>query len=44
VRAEDPEGTGRGNGAIEWGSDAIAELLHRLGLRYMALVPGSGSA
>jgi thiamine pyrophosphate-dependent acetolactate synthase large subunit-like protein len=41
VRTEDPEGTGRGNGAIEWGSDAIAELLHRLDLRYMALVPGS---
>ena len=41
MRAEDPEDTGRGNGAIEWGSDAMAELLHRLDLRYMALVPGS---
>ncbi len=41
MRTEDPEGTGRGHGAIEWGSDAMAELLHRLDLRYMALVPGS---
>ena len=41
MRAEDPEGAGRGTGAIEWGSDAMAELLHRLDLRYIALVPGS---
>jgi thiamine pyrophosphate-dependent acetolactate synthase large subunit-like protein len=41
VRAEDPEGAGRGTGAIDWGSDAMAELLHRLDLRYIALVPGS---
>jgi thiamine pyrophosphate-dependent acetolactate synthase large subunit-like protein len=26
---------------MEWGSDALAELLCRLGLRYIALVPGS---
>jgi thiamine pyrophosphate-dependent acetolactate synthase large subunit-like protein len=26
---------------MEWGSDALAELLHRLDLRYIALVPGS---
>src|SRR4029078_11992205 len=26
---------------IEWGSDAVAELLSRLDLRYLALVPGS---
>jgi acetolactate synthase I/II/III large subunit len=41
VRAEDPEGIKRGDSAIEWGSDAIAELLHRLDLPYIALVPGS---
>jgi thiamine pyrophosphate-dependent acetolactate synthase large subunit-like protein len=41
VRAEDPEGVESGNSAIEWGSDAMAELLHRLDLRYIALVPGS---
>jgi thiamine pyrophosphate-dependent acetolactate synthase large subunit-like protein len=41
VRAEDPEGVERGRTAIEWGSDALAELLGRLGLRYIALVPGS---
>ncbi|HET6186797.1 MAG TPA: thiamine pyrophosphate-binding protein, partial [Trebonia sp.] len=41
MRAEDAEGAGRGNGAIEWGSDAMAELLHRMDLRYIALVPGS---
>ena len=41
MRAEDPEGAGRGTGAIEWGSDAMAELLHRMDLRYIALVPGS---
>jgi acetolactate synthase-1/2/3 large subunit len=41
VRAEDPEGVERGNIAIEWGSDALAELLSRLDLRYIALVPGS---
>jgi acetolactate synthase-1/2/3 large subunit len=40
MRAEDPEGVERG-AAIEWGSDAVAELLRRLGLRYVALVPGS---
>ena len=40
VRAENPEGAD-GDIAIEWGSDAIAELLSRLGLRYLALVPGS---
>ena len=41
MRAEDAEGAGRGNAAIEWGSDAMAELLHRMDLRYIALVPGS---
>jgi thiamine pyrophosphate-dependent acetolactate synthase large subunit-like protein len=41
VRAEDPEGVRRGDIAIEWGSDALAELLSRLDLRYIALVPGS---
>jgi thiamine pyrophosphate-dependent acetolactate synthase large subunit-like protein len=41
VRAEDPEGVERGDTAIEWGSDALAELLSRLDLRYIALVPGS---
>jgi thiamine pyrophosphate-dependent acetolactate synthase large subunit-like protein len=41
VRAEDPEGVERGRTAIEWGSDALAELLSRLGLGYIALVPGS---
>ena len=41
MRAEDPEGVGGGASAIGWGSDAIAELLHRLDLRYLALVPGS---
>jgi thiamine pyrophosphate-dependent acetolactate synthase large subunit-like protein len=41
VRAEDPEGVEPGTAAIEWGSDALAELLSRLGLRYVALVPGS---
>src|SRR5580704_14508055 len=41
MRAEDPEGVERGATAIEWGSDALAELLHGLGLRYIALVPGS---
>jgi len=41
VRAEDPEGVERGGTAIEWGSDALAELLRRLDLRYIALVPGS---
>jgi thiamine pyrophosphate-dependent acetolactate synthase large subunit-like protein len=40
VRAENPEGAD-GDIAIEWGSDAMAELLSRLGLRYLALVPGS---
>jgi len=41
VRPEDPEGVERGNIAIEWGSDALVELLSRLDLRYVALVPGS---
>ncbi len=41
MRAEDPDGVERGRTAIEWGSDALAELLGRLGLRYIALVPGS---
>jgi thiamine pyrophosphate-dependent acetolactate synthase large subunit-like protein len=41
MRAEDPEGVEPGATAIEWGSDALAELLGRLGLRYIALVPGS---
>jgi thiamine pyrophosphate-dependent acetolactate synthase large subunit-like protein len=41
VRAEDPQGAGTGSEAIEWGSDALAELLSRLDLRYIALVPGS---
>jgi thiamine pyrophosphate-dependent acetolactate synthase large subunit-like protein len=41
VRAEDPEGVERGEVAMEWGSDALAELLGRLDLRYLALVPGS---
>jgi thiamine pyrophosphate-dependent acetolactate synthase large subunit-like protein len=41
MRAEDPEGVELGAVAIGWGSDAMAELLRRLGLRYVALVPGS---
>jgi len=41
VRAEDPDGVERGQAAMEWGSDALAELLGRLGLPYIALVPGS---
>jgi len=41
VRAEDPEGVALGDTAMEWGSDALAELLRRLGLPYIALVPGS---
>ena len=41
MRAEDPDGVEPGKVAIEWGSDALAELLHRLDLRYLALVPGS---
>ncbi len=41
MRAEDPEGVERGAVAMEWGSDALAELLGRLDLRYLALVPGS---
>jgi|GEM_PF-21309 len=40
VRAEQPEEP-QGGSAIEWGSDALAELLCRLDLRYIALVPGS---
>jgi len=41
VRAEDPDGVERGDIAMEWGSDALAELLRRLGLPHVALVPGS---
>jgi thiamine pyrophosphate-dependent acetolactate synthase large subunit-like protein len=41
VRAEDPEGVERGEIAMEWGSDALAEILNRLDLKYLALVPGS---
>jgi thiamine pyrophosphate-dependent acetolactate synthase large subunit-like protein len=41
MRAEDPEGVERGTAAMGWGSDAMAELLRHLGLRYVALVPGS---
>ena len=41
MRTEDPDGVERGRTVIEWGSDALAELLSRLGLRYIALVPGS---
>jgi thiamine pyrophosphate-dependent acetolactate synthase large subunit-like protein len=41
VRAENPEGVERGTVAMEWGSDALAELLSRLDLPYLALVPGS---
>ena len=41
MRAEDPEAVDRGDTAIEWGSDALAELLSRLDLPYIALVPGS---
>ena len=41
MRAEDPEGVERGHIAIEWGSDALVELLSCLDLRYVALVPGS---
>jgi thiamine pyrophosphate-dependent acetolactate synthase large subunit-like protein len=46
VRAEEPEGLEGLEGAdgdvpVEWGSDAMAELLSRLDLRYIALVPGS---
>jgi len=40
VPAEVPE-VPEGDAAIEWGSDALAELLSRLDLRYLALVPGS---
>ncbi len=41
MRAEDPEGVERGELTMEWGSDALAELLSRLDLKYLALVPGS---
>jgi thiamine pyrophosphate-dependent acetolactate synthase large subunit-like protein len=41
VKAEDPQGVEPGAAAIEWGSDALAELLGRLDLRYIALLPGS---
>jgi acetolactate synthase I/II/III large subunit len=41
MRVEDPGGIEGGAVAIGWGSDALAELLSRLGLRYVALVPGS---
>jgi len=40
VRAEQPEEP-EGDVPVEWGSDALAELLSRLDLRYIALVPGS---
>ncbi len=40
MRAEEPEGP-EGDVPVEWGSDALAELLSRLDLRYIALVPGS---
>ena len=40
MQAEVPEVV-EGGAAIEWGSDALAELLSRLDLRYLALVPGS---
>ena len=40
MRAEEPEKP-VGDVPIEWGSDALAELLSRLDLRYLALVPGS---
>ena len=40
MRAEEPEKP-VGDVPIEWGSDAVAELLGRLDLRYLALVPGS---
>ena len=39
-KLEKPEGVD-GDIPIEWGSDALAELLSRLDLRYLALVPGS---
>jgi thiamine pyrophosphate-dependent acetolactate synthase large subunit-like protein len=43
VRAEEPEEPEGPDGdvPVEWGSDALAELLGRLDLRYVALVPGS---
>jgi thiamine pyrophosphate-dependent acetolactate synthase large subunit-like protein len=41
VRAENPQGAEPGTVAMEWGSDALAELLSRLDLPYLALVPGS---
>jgi acetolactate synthase-1/2/3 large subunit len=43
VRADKPEIPEKPEGdiPIEWGSDALAELLSRLDLRYLALVPGS---
>ncbi len=40
MRAEQPEEP-EGDVPVEWGSDALAELLSRLDLRYIALVPGS---
>ena len=39
-RLDRPEGVD-GDIPIDWGSDALAELLSRLDLRYLALVPGS---
>jgi FAD binding domain len=39
VRAENPEGVD-GDIAIEWGSDAMVELLSRLDLRYLATAGG----
>ena len=44
MRAEDPGGVERGQVAMEWGSDALAEILSRLDLRYLALVPGRATA
>src|SRR5580693_3915746 len=41
MRAVDPKDVARGDIAMEWGSDALAELLRRLGLPYIAIVPGS---
>jgi thiamine pyrophosphate-dependent acetolactate synthase large subunit-like protein len=41
MRSEEPGNVERGRVAVEWGSDALAELLSRLDLPYLALVPGS---
>jgi len=41
-RLEDIERpVGGGNNALAWGSDAIAEMLRRCGVPYVAMVPGS---